>query len=684
MSYLTSRLSASGASLTDIIHIVITGDTTQNLAGSSYKIDMGSYIPLFSGLSTTYWSGGTGIGSVATTNGDNIANANYSLAEGNQTTASGIASHSEGSNTIASNISAHAEGNATQANGFVSHAEGNQTLANGSYSHAEGNATQAIGNYSHAEGSLTNANNSGAHAGGYITTANGLNSFVHGSASTASGINTIVLGAGITGLTDNSTYVDRFNIKTFSSGTSINNLGVDSNGNVVIGINIYVTGSTFNNSNYDLTIWRNDGTQIISNLGILASDMTITGGTYNPSNGTATFTNNSGNTFNVTGFITGFTDTFVTGGTYTAGTTTLNSNTGGTITITGYTDAPFESIDEGSGASGIIVRGRDATQFGPIGPYAFDFSDANLGAFGDVFGQVGQIGVNPLELYGALGEATYAFGWNVSAEGYASSIFGFYNHVGVNGTSSTILGRNNYLNSSSSLISGSFNIDTYTYLGNKTIFGNGNVVKGSATLTAGAALINKSFGTTVLGQANLDYTDTASDYTNMTLPVLIVGNGTMTSSAGIWYAGIRSNAFVLLKNGLATLPSVTNDLISAEPTGKVIVTKEYLTGYTSGFTSSNLQKTITSSYTATSVDNNYTIFIDNSATTVTITVPSGLTSNIEIGFIQQGTGDINYLASGTILKSPSSMLKIKGENYNAYLVQIGSTNTYHLLGNLKA
>lgn len=47
MAFLTSRESASGASLTDLIHIVKTGDTSQNSAGSSYKIEMGEYKALF-------------------------------------------------------------------------------------------------------------------------------------------------------------------------------------------------------------------------------------------------------------------------------------------------------------------------------------------------------------------------------------------------------------------------------------------------------------------------------------------------------------------------------------------------------------------------------------------------------------------------------------------------------------
>jgi hypothetical protein len=68
----------------------------------------------------------------------------------------------------------------------------------------------------------------------------------------------------------------------------------------------------------------------------LPLDIRVTGGTY--SNGTAIFTNNTGGTFNVTGFTTGSssTDIYVTGGTFANGTTTLRRNDGNNVIITGY------------------------------------------------------------------------------------------------------------------------------------------------------------------------------------------------------------------------------------------------------------------------------------------------------------------------------------------------------------
>lgn len=98
----------------------------------------------------------------------------------------------------------------------------------------------------------------------------------------------------------------------------------------------------------------------------------------------------------------------------------------------------------------------------------------------------------------------------------------------------------------------------------------------------------------------------------------------------------------------------------------------------------NYQKTITGNYTLTNADNNYTILIDNSANPITITVPTGLLAKINIGFIQQGTGDVTFTGSGSTLRTPlAGAFKIKGQNYNAYLEQVGSSNVYQLLGNLK-
>jgi hypothetical protein len=102
-------------------------------------------------------------------------------------------------------------------------------------------------------------------------------------------------------------------------------------------LGIYGTGLTFDTGNYNLTLDGQNGTLDTISLSILASDLTVTGGTYDPNTGVATFTNNTGGTFSVIGFLTGFTDTYVSGGTYSAGTITFTNTSGGTFNVTGLT-----------------------------------------------------------------------------------------------------------------------------------------------------------------------------------------------------------------------------------------------------------------------------------------------------------------------------------------------------------
>ena len=149
---------------------------------------------------------------------------------------------------------------------------------------------------------------------------------------------------------------------TYNLGTATftNNSGGTFNVTGFVTGDTYVTGLTFNTSNYNLTIGRNDGVTFTDSLAILASDLTVTGGTYDPNTGVATFTNNTGGTFNVTGFLTGFTDTFVTGGTYSSGTATFTNTSGGTFNVSGFYTGEtsyVNSLTTGYGLSGDSTTG---------------------------------------------------------------------------------------------------------------------------------------------------------------------------------------------------------------------------------------------------------------------------------------------------------------------------------------
>lgn len=71
-----------------------------------------------------------------------------------------------GQNVTASNYYAYAEGFRTTASAYISHAEGSKTTASGSCSHAEGAGTTASGQDSHAEGYGTTANHRSQHVFG--------------------------------------------------------------------------------------------------------------------------------------------------------------------------------------------------------------------------------------------------------------------------------------------------------------------------------------------------------------------------------------------------------------------------------------------------------------------------------------------------------------------------------------
>ena len=96
-----------------------------------------------------------------------------------------------------------------------------------------------------------------------------------------------------------------------SGRTYIQDILLDSNGHVtglttgtetVVNTDRYVTGATFNSSNADLTLTRNDGNSVTVRLLDTLTDVTVTGGTYNSGTQTLRLTKSDGNTVDVSGF----------------------------------------------------------------------------------------------------------------------------------------------------------------------------------------------------------------------------------------------------------------------------------------------------------------------------------------------------------------------------------------------
>lgn len=167
--------------------------------------------------------------------------------------------------------------------------------------------------------------------------------------------------------------------------------------------------------------------------------------------------------------------------------------------------------------------------------------------------------------------------------------------------------------------------------------------------------------------------------------------GASMSLVGTTFNNTAPDQIVALTQGGATTITGTypNFIISSTDTNTTYSAGGGLALIGTAFSIDSLQKVITyptdftgTNYTITSTDNNYTIIVDNVATAVTITVPSGLVSKIGVGFIQKGTADVTFVASGTTIYNPIG-LKIKGQYYQTFIEQELATTTVFLLGNTK-
>ena len=215
MAKLTSRTLATGATLNDLIHIVITGDTSQSIDGSSYKATLRQLVPLFGGSPDVFVTGGTYSNITGTATFRNTTGGTFNVSgfttgttipteifvtggtsnstggtmtftnttggtftvTGTTTPFSGgsgncitsfytnnihactdeITVHNrvQSTGSDAQNTLSFAFGNNVKALSNYSHAEGVDTIASGQTSHAEGDNTISFGTYSHAEGIST-------------------------------------------------------------------------------------------------------------------------------------------------------------------------------------------------------------------------------------------------------------------------------------------------------------------------------------------------------------------------------------------------------------------------------------------------------------------------------------------------------------------------------------------------
>jgi hypothetical protein len=132
-----------------------------------------------------------------------------------------------------------------------------------------------------------------------------------------------ISGTGVTYLVDLPTYDSfvtggTYNISTqsidLSGNYGFNPFSVDLSS--LSTDNFYLTAGTYNSltNNIDFT-GNNIATDFSVNVLALSNDITVVSGVYNNTTGIATFTNSTGGTFDVSGFLTGYTNYYTTGAT---------------------------------------------------------------------------------------------------------------------------------------------------------------------------------------------------------------------------------------------------------------------------------------------------------------------------------------------------------------------------------
>ena len=158
-------------------------------------------------------------------------------------------------------------------------------------------------------------------------------------------------------------------------------------------------------------------------------------------------------------------------------------------------------------------------------------------------------------------------GENNTSSGSNSTVLGGFLNIS-SGTNSCVIGGNNNASQgiNSVVLAGNFNKAvgedaTVSSGSNNTASGNKSAVSSGVGNTA------SSYGEWVGGLFSTNYLPLSVTGFEGTDRVFNIGNGSTTLT--------RSDAFTVTKNGLATLPSITNSLIT-DGSSKAIITKEYI------------------------------------------------------------------------------------------------------------
>ena len=276
----------------------------------------------------------------------------------------------------------------------------------------------------------------------------------------------------------------------------------------------------------------------------------------------------------------------------------------------GGSSTGLESLDEG-GANffgstkdpiGWRIVGRDETKFGNIGEGGIDFS---AGAPTNTVNLPSGGTTEPTStLIGSTGSGSFTVGSANENRAGNGSVFGFgnVNNGGPNveptyNSGTVILGQycENYGLSYNNIISGSRNIigdrnlQSWTAAGfpypyNCSYSGGvmglyNNMPAGYASFQLGYGLLSSGPGAVTVGVCNADETlsvaQNITNFRNNLNPRFVVGTGTFAGDAGTPAIGTRANGFVVMSDGTAKFPSLSNAEIDASNDDSA-VTKGYV------------------------------------------------------------------------------------------------------------
>ncbi|MBD3583514.1 hypothetical protein [Flavobacterium selenitireducens] len=517
----------------------------------------------------------------------------FSTAFGGNATASGTDAMAFGTSTTASGTRATAFGTFSTASGLNSTTFGTSTFANAT------NAT-AFGFLSRATNNETTAFGVESEASGYVATA-------FGSGILARSFGETAMGTYNTDYTPSSITAWSAQDRIFSLGNGVSNAARSD------AMTVFKNGlATLPSVTNALITAEPTGKAIVTKEWMLSNR----GGTldqaydFGTAGGGRTITADSG-PVTIDG-----TDGFVaTGVSYsgatmpeTAGTAMIwnprkSAFRAGTVDSAQWSDANtgFNSTAFGNNTT---ASGGDAAAFGrsttASGWQSTAFGDATTASGGRsmAFGYYANASGEQATAFGlnsnAQGNHATAFGTNTTASSLASTAFGFFTNA--SGYFATAFGSQTNASGNNATAFGS---GTHASQNESTAFGSGSNASGSVSTAFGHGVFSKSYGEMAIGLYNTIYFPSSTGWFG-TDRIFSIGNG--VAPAG------RSDALTILKNGLATLPSVTNALINAEPTGKAIVTKEWALANRFG--------TLDQAYDFATPGGGRTITADNGAVTI--------------------------------------------------------------------